>query len=96
MPSPDAEQMPDKHPDAVKDYAWDWSAWLPSGDAIASYTVEADSGLTVDSTTRTGAVVTAWVSGGTAGTTYGVRCTITTTNSPARVDIREMRIEVRS
>jgi len=91
-----AETMPPKHPNAVKDYDFDWSAWLPAGDAIASYTVAVDPGITIASDSQSGAVVKVWLSGGTDTTVYGVRCTITTTNTPARVEVREMRVWVRA
>lgn len=69
-----------KDPDAVLDYKFDWSSWLASGDTISTATVTASSGLTVDSSsiTDTNTTVTAWLSGGTAGTKYAVTCHIVT------------------
>lgn len=92
-----------KDPDAVLDYKFDWKAstnstgdsdWLASGETIASHTIDADSGITVDSSsqTDTNTSVTVWLSGGTAGTTYAVRCEIVTSGS--RTDERTMRILV--
>lgn len=92
-----------KDPDAVLDYKFDWAAstngsgtsdWLASGETISSYTITADSGITVDSDTRTdtNTSVTVWLSGGTAGSTYDVACKIVTSDS--RTDERTMKIVV--
>jgi hypothetical protein len=83
-----------KDPDAVLDYAFDWSDWLDSGagEAISSHTIDADTGITVDSDSESSGVVTVWLSGGTAGTTYAVRCEIVTDDS--RTDERTMIIKV--
>lgn len=92
-----------KDPDAVLDWRWDWagstngtgrSDWLADGETISATTVTADDGLTVDSSTITDSStsVTAWLSGGTAGTTYSVACRITT--SAGRTDERTIRIRV--
>ncbi len=82
-----------KDPDAVLDYQWDWTAWLPDDDTIASATVTADTGLTVDSSTDTATTVTAWLSGGTAGQSYGVTCHVVTADG--REDDRTITILVR-
>jgi len=93
-----------KDPDAVLDYKFDWKAltngsgtsdWLQSGETIASHTIDADTGITVNSSaqTDTNTSVTAWLSGGTAGVDYAVRCEIVT--SAARTDERTMTIQVR-
>ena len=83
----------DKDPASVLDYQWDWSDWLPTDDTIASATVTADAGLTVDSSSNTTTAVTAWLSGGTVGQTYAVTCQIVTTD--ARTDERTIRISVK-
>ena len=80
-----------KDPAAVLDYEWDWSAWLGS-DTITSHTVTASTGITVASSTKTSTAVTAWLSGGTAGQSYGVTCQITTT--AGRTDERTIMIAV--
>lgn len=67
-----------KDPDAVLDYVFDWSSWLDDTDTISSYTVTAESGLTVDSDSNTTTAVTVWLSGGTANTDYEVTCSIVT------------------
>jgi len=93
-----------KDPDAVLDYKFDWAAftnstgtsdWLASGETIASHTIDADTGITVDSSsaTDTNTSVTVWLSAGTAGTTYNVRCEIVTSDS--RTDERTIKIAVR-
>ena len=93
-----------KDPDAVLDYKFDWKAltngngssdWLGSLETIASHTIDADAGITVDSSaqTDTNTSVTVWLSGGTANTEYAVRCEIVTSES--RTDERTMMISVR-
>lgn len=84
-----------KDPDAVLDYAFDWSAWLADGEGIASYTITA-TGVTVDSDSQAAGIVTVWVSGGTAATTATLACRITTDNVPARVDERTKIIRIRN
>ncbi|MFN2233883.1 MAG: hypothetical protein ACK2U1_06605 [Anaerolineales bacterium] len=83
-----------KDPDAVLDYGFDWSDWLDSGagEAISDYTIDADTGITVDSDSESSGVITVWLSGGTAGSTYAVRCEIETDDG--RIDERTMIIKV--
>jgi len=81
-----------KDPDAVLDYAFDWSSWLQSGETISSYSITVDSGLTKESDNESDGVVTVWLSGGTAGSEYTVSCKITT--SMSRTDERSMTIKV--
>jgi len=99
--------MPDtfiKDPDAVLDYKFDWKAltngtgtsdWLQTAETIASHTIDADTGITVASSALSDAntSVTVWLSGGTAGTDYSVRCEVVT--SGARTDERTMTIQCR-
>jgi hypothetical protein len=93
-----------KDPDAVLDYKFDWQAltngtgtsdWLASGETIASHTIDADAGITVDSSAQTDAntSVTVWLSGGTVGSDYRVRCEVVT--SASRTDERTMKIKCR-
>jgi hypothetical protein len=82
----------EKDPDAVLDYEFDWSDWLPSGDTIASAVVEAETGIVIDSQANTSTAVTVWLSGGTANTGYEVTCHITT--AEARQDDRTITIHV--
>jgi len=93
-----------KDPDAVLDYKFDWKAltngsgtsdWLATAETINTFTIDADSGITVNSSAKSDAdtSVTVWLSGGTAGTDYAVRCEIVT--SLTRTDERTMTIQVR-
>lgn len=85
-----------KDPDAVLDYACDWSAWL-SGDTIASSTWTVPDGLTEGTgdyeSTHTATEALVWLSGGTAGRTYAVTNRITTTEG--REDERTIYVRVR-
>ena len=80
-----------KDPDAVLDYEWDWSAWL-GVDTIASHTVTAATGLTVDTSEATTTAVTAWLSGGSVGASYAVTCHVVT--AAGREDDRTATITV--
>jgi|TARA_A100001391_G_C4849946_1_gene219432 hypothetical protein len=82
----------EKDPFAVLDYSLDFTDWMPAGDTINTISVSADSGITVDSTSKTDYVATATLSGGTAGTIYNIEYRITTTN--ALQDSRNIRIKV--
>jgi len=85
-----------KDPEAELDYAWDWSDWLDAtttpAESITSHTVTVPTGLTLESSTAASGIVTAWISGGTVGTTYRVECLITT--SAGRKDERSLWITV--
>ena len=85
-------QNPLKDPSAVLDYVFDWTEWLASGETIATHTITADTGITVDSSTEDDGKVTVWLSGGTAGINYKVACKITT--SAGRTDERTIWIKV--
>ena len=80
-----------KDPDAVLDYAFDWSAWLASEETINSHTVTVDTGLTKDSDSESSGIVTVWLSGGTAGTSYKVACKIVT--NEGRTEERSITIK---
>ena len=82
------EAMFIKDPDAVLDYAFDWNTWLASGETISSHVVTVPTGLTKDSDTESDGIVTVWLSGGTAGTSYNVACKIVT--SDARTEERSI------
>lgn len=82
-----------KDPQAVLDWAFDWSNWLASGETITGTpVVTVDPGLTKDSQSNTGTVVTVWLSGGTLGITYKVACRITT--NQGRTDERTIGIRL--
>lgn len=81
-----------KDPSATLDFTWNWAAWLVTGDTLSTATVTADTGLTVASHAIVGQTVTAWLSGGEAGTSYRATCQVTTTGG--RVDERSIVVEV--
>lgn len=81
-----------KDPSAVLDYAWDWTGWLAASETITTAVITTEIGLTKDSQSIAAGVVTAWLSGGTAGENYDVACLITT--NQGRVDERTLRIRV--
>lgn len=81
-----------KDPAAVLDWAFDWSAWLASGETITSRVVTVPTGITKDSDTEAAGKVTVWLSGGTAGMSYSVACKIVT--SAGRTDERTIWVQV--
>ncbi len=85
-------QNPLKDPSAVLDYVFDWTEWLAAAETITSHTVTVPTGLTLESSTAASGIVTAWISGGTVGTTYRVECLIVTT--AGRTDERSLWITV--
>jgi len=85
-------QNPLKDPSAVLDYVFDWTEWLATVETITDYTITADTGITVGSSTEDAGKVTVWLSGGTAGINYKVACLITTT--AGRTDERTIWIKV--
>lgn len=66
-----------KDPSDVLDFQLDYSVWLNS-DTISTSSWDAESGITVDSDTKTDTTTTVWLSGGAAGRRYIVTNTITT------------------
>lgn len=72
------------------DHSVDWSAWLETGDAIATSEWLSPDGLTTDTPTVDGAVATVWLSGGEAGQRYRVTNRVTTT--AGRIDDRTLHI----
>jgi hypothetical protein len=85
-----------KDPDASLDYAFDWTDWLDAGEAIASWSTTV-SGVTKIADDRVGAVITVWVSGGTAspGSVATITCAITTDSAPARIDNRTIYLKIK-
>lgn len=81
-----------KDPQAVLDYAFNWTAWLAAGETITSHTITADPGITVNSHTESGGTVTAWLAGGAVGTVYCITCEIVT--SGGRTDDRSIEVSV--
>lgn len=83
-----------KDPDAVLDYAFDWSAWLADGETILTYSAAIESGdAVIDSTSQTPNTVIVWLSGGTIDTNVELRCQVTT--SEGRTDDRTIVILIR-
>ena len=89
----------DKDPDAVLPYGFDWSAWLATGDTIASaaWDITSPSGdstpVSASSTSVSGAVASVTLSAGTVGNEYQARCRVTTTGG--LIDDRTIFITVR-
>ena len=80
-----------KDPNAVLDYAFDWTAWLAAGETITTATITA-TGVTVDSQSEASGVVTVWLSGGVVGVFGSVTCEIATTGG--RTDDRTIRLTI--
>lgn len=84
----------DKDPNAVLDYAPDFTDWLDLiTDTIASHTATAAGGVVVDSSSVVGKTVVVWVSGGTVGTPASVTVRITTVGG--RIDDRTIYFRIR-
>ncbi len=87
------KNWPAKDPQAVLDYSY--TIPLEAGDAVASHTFEKLSGdVVIDSSGRLGAVVTAWLSGGTEGEISTFRVAWIT--SAGRADDEEISIAIAS
>ena len=80
-----------KDPDAVLDYAVDWTLWL-AGDEIATSDWTVPVGLTKVTDTKTAVKTTVWLSGGQAGQSYTVTNRITTTGG--RTEDRSFIVKV--
>lgn len=65
----------------VTNFTIDWSAELDTGETISASTWTVDSGITQESESETTTTASIFVSGGTAGASYRLYNTITTTNS---------------
>lgn len=83
-----------KDPHAVLDYMFDWKSenWLGVAETITARAVTVETGLTKDSDSEAGGIVTVWLSGGTAGQSYTVACKIDTSDS--RTDERTIQVKV--
>lgn len=81
-----------KDPEAVLDFAVDWTRWLSPAETITSHTITTEVGITKDSSSEADGVVTIWLSGGTAGQTYTVECLVVT--SAGRTDERSFNVAV--
>jgi hypothetical protein len=82
----------DKDSDANLDYSLDWTNWLETGDAITGLTVLVQ-GVTLVSSQYSGALTTAWLSGGTVGdravVTFRISC------SSGRIDDRSIYLKIK-
>ena len=74
-----------KHPDGIRCYTANFIAFLGS-DTIASHT-SVGTNVTIDSSTESGKVITITVSGGTHNNTGKVVVTMTSSSSPAKVEV---------
>jgi len=96
-----------KDPSALLDFALDLapaasinvSPYLADGETVTSLTVSADTGITVSSSAISAnsrnvpaSLLIAWLSGGTAGVTYNVKFTFST--SQGRTDARTLPVQV--
>ena len=82
-----------KDPDAVLDYPVDFSAWLLDiSDTYASHSIIVSDGLTVDSSSESGGVITPILSGGVVGATEHFTVRITTT--AGRTDDRTFYLKI--
>ena len=84
-----------KSPADVADYYIDWSEFLSSTESITSASVTAPAGITAVENSFTSKVVRIRLSGGTAGTTYSIVCTVTTTNSETFSVTKPLLVEQR-
>lgn len=68
-----------KQPSENKDYDFDFTNALPSGDNVVSAAIQiSEAGLTEGTQAISGQVVKQWFSGGTNGTIYKISCIATT------------------
>lgn len=60
------KMMPPKDPNDRVDYFWDWSAWLPEGDSVATSQIIPDDAeaLTIDGTQQSATAISCFVAGG--------------------------------
>lgn len=87
---------PPKDPDEILDFSIDWSARL-DGDTISTVTWAnaTPAGLTRTAQQTSGAVTTAFFSGGTEGETYFVTCTIDTAGGRRMQETAKLKIKSR-
>lgn len=88
----------EKDPYAALDYTLDWTNWMPTGETISTVTVNVEtisgdsSPLTLDSSTNTDYLITAYLSAGTVGNIYNVEYRIVTNLN--KQDSRNIRVKV--
>ena len=83
-----------KDPEASLDYQLDYTNYLATGDLISTSTVTVDTGITkvADTIDATNKIVSITLSGGTEGTVYTIKNTITTDNG--RIAVKRFRVKV--
>ena len=79
-----------KQPADTTDYDLDYIDWLTAGDNVQSMVVTADAGITTSHFVADPRVKI-WVSGGMAGATYKVTCTMTSADGRIRQDEFKIR-----
>lgn len=85
-----------KQPADTKDYDIDYSEWLTFNDNVQEAVIlieGSDSTLVKDSVFINDPVVKIWLSGGTAGVTYKVTCTMTSADGRIQQDEFKMKIK---
>ena len=82
-----------KQPGETLDYDFDFTDWMPTGDAIASSVVTAESGVTLGTKISTDTVIKQFISGGTDGQKYKVTCKITTNDG--RIKELELMLKIK-
>lgn len=80
-----------KDPNAVKDYGFDWSLWMSSGDAISSSVFSAGT-LAVTSSSISSYHTTCFIGSGTAGESHRVTNRITTSQGRIEEASFDMRV----
>lgn len=82
-----------KDPDATLDYPVDFSTWLAGiSDTYASHSVIVSSGLTLESSSESGGIITPIISGGVVGAVESFTVRITTTGG--RTDDRTFYLKI--
>lgn len=83
-----------KHPEARKDYQFDWSAWLGNDDTISSASVtSSDSSLFIDDIFHDSTTVTVWLKAGTIGE-HKLSCKIVT--AAGRIEIKTVDFNIKN
>lgn len=82
----------EKDPNGRKDYGIDWTALLGVGETITNVVWTLPAEITSDSNVQSGNNTIIWLSGGTAGKKYPIKCRITT--SRGMVDERTVTLGV--
>jgi len=82
-----------KDPDAILDYAFDWTDWLEDGETIVTYDVEVPTGLTKGIVSELSGKVVVWLEDGEPNETYYIICEVIT--SEGRKEHRTAEIHVK-